>query len=79
MDDFSGVQKFQAYNFHKSLGITVLALMLLRLAWRSLNPVPALPASMPERQRMAARASRSFLFDDLPDGHGRLGHDFRLG
>ncbi|MFZ0571261.1 MAG: YceI family protein [Rhodomicrobium sp.] len=62
MDDFSGVQKFQAYNFHKSLGITVLALMVLRLAWRSLNPVPALPASMPERRRMAAHAIHGLFY-----------------
>ena len=27
MDDFTGLQKFQAFNLHKSLGLTVLVLM----------------------------------------------------
>ncbi|MGO9472652.1 MAG: YceI family protein [Rhodomicrobium sp.] len=54
MNDFTGVQKFQAFNLHKSLGLTVLALTALRLIWRLFNPVPALPPSIPERQRMAA-------------------------
>lgn len=56
MDDLTGVQKFQAFNFHKSLGLTVFALMFLRLIWRSFNASPALPASMPEGQRKAAFA-----------------------
>ena len=54
MDDFTGIQKFQAFNFHKSLGFTVLLLMVLRLGWRAFNPVPELPASMPELQKKAA-------------------------
>lgn len=33
-------QKFQLYALHKSVGITVLALMLLRLAWRGIDPRP---------------------------------------
>ncbi len=62
MGDFSGVQKFQAYNFHKSLGITVLALLVLRIIWRLFNPVPELPASMPERQKKAAHALHYLLY-----------------
>lgn len=62
MDDFTGIQKFQAFNFHKSLGITVLALMVLRLAWRYFNPAPALPASMPELQKKAALATHALLY-----------------
>ena len=56
MDDLTGVQKFQAYNMHKSLGLTVLALMILRLVWRFFNAVPELPAGVPARQKMAAHA-----------------------
>jgi len=62
MDDFTGVQKFQAFNLHKSLGITVLALMVLRVIWRFFNSVPELPASMPERQRKAAHAAHALLY-----------------
>ncbi len=62
MDGFTGLLKFQAFNIHKSLGITVLALMILRLVWRFLNPAPQLPASMPERQRKAAYAIHSLFY-----------------
>ncbi len=62
MDDFTGLQNFQAFNFHKSLGIAVLALAVLRVIWRFFNPVPALPASMPERQKKAAHALHYLLY-----------------
>ena len=62
MDDFTGLQKFQAFNFHKSLGFTVLLLMVLRLIWRSFNPVPELPASMPERQKKAAHGMHHLIY-----------------
>ena len=35
-----GLQKLQAYGWHKSLGMTILAVTLVRLAWRLLNPRP---------------------------------------
>ena len=62
MDDLTGVQKFQVFNLHKSLGLTVLALMVLRVAWRFFNPAPELPASMPEIQRMAAHGAHVLLY-----------------
>jgi cytochrome b561 len=33
-------------GFHKSFGLTVLVLSLLRVAWRLVNPAPPLPQSM---------------------------------
>ena len=36
-------QKIQLYMTHKSVGLTVLALMLVRLVYRLKNPAPALP------------------------------------
>jgi len=62
MDDLTGVQKFQAFNFHKSLGLSVLALTILRAVWRLFNPAPALPATMPERQQKAAYAAHALLY-----------------
>lgn len=47
---------------HKSVGITILALAILRLIWRWLNPVPAPPSSMPHWQRVAARVSHVALY-----------------
>jgi cytochrome b561 len=39
---------------HKEIGMLVLALVGLRLAWRQINPLPALEATMPEWQQVAA-------------------------
>lgn len=62
MGDFSGIQKFKLYNLHKSIGITILALMALRLLWRSFHSVPALPSSMPGRERFAAHLGHLSLY-----------------
>lgn len=45
-------QRLKLYNWHKWLGITILALSALRLLWRLLHPPPALPDAM--QQRMPA-------------------------
>lgn len=42
----NGPEKFQLYQWHKSLGMTVLTLSLLRLVWRLVNPPPPLPEGM---------------------------------
>src|SRR3989449_7284633 len=44
-------------SHHKSLGLAILALVLLRLGWRALNPPPRLPGSMPRWERPAALAT----------------------
>jgi cytochrome b561/polyisoprenoid-binding protein YceI len=48
---------FEAYQLHKSIGLTVLALTLVRLAWRLTHRPPPLPAGMPAWERIAARAT----------------------
>ena len=45
---------FKVYQLHKSLGLTVLVLSILRLAWRLANPPPPLPAGMTRFERTAA-------------------------
>lgn len=47
---------------HKSLGITVFALTLLRVAWRLMNPAPPLPQSLSRCQRRAAVATHLALY-----------------
>jgi cytochrome b561 len=42
---------------HKSFGMTVLMLAILRLLWRLKNPPPELPAGMSPLERMIARAT----------------------
>jgi cytochrome b561 len=50
------------YSFHKSIGITVLALAMLRLSWRLFDPRPEEPANMPRSQVIAARAGHALLY-----------------
>lgn len=49
--------KFQLYQLHKSIGVTVLALSLLRLAWRLTHPAPPLPDTLRPWEAMLARAT----------------------
>ena len=44
-----------AFNFHKSMGLVILALMLVRLGWRLAHPPPPMTA-LPGWQRRLARA-----------------------
>jgi len=49
--------KLDLFVWHKSIGVTVLLLALLRLAWRLGNPPPASPAGTPHWEgRLAAVA-----------------------
>ncbi|HET9576785.1 MAG TPA: cytochrome b [Usitatibacter sp.] len=50
-----------AFNLHKSIGLTILALMLVRLAWRLAHRPPALTA-MPRWQANLARATHIGLY-----------------
>jgi cytochrome b561 len=56
--------RVDAFNVHKSMGMLILALMLVRIAWRAWHPPPALPP-MPRWQRVAARASHALLYAAL--------------
>lgn len=55
-------QKFQDYALHKSLGLTVLALVALRLVWRRLNAVPPLPDGMARHETILARATHHGIY-----------------
>ena len=50
------------FNLHKSIGLTVGLLALLRLAWRWGHRAPPLPASMPPWQARAARVNHFLLY-----------------
>lgn len=43
-----------AFQLHKSIGLSILALSLARLLWRLLNPPPPLPANMTGTERALA-------------------------
>jgi cytochrome b561 len=57
-----GQQKFDLYQLHKSLGITIFGLAAVRLLWRWFHPAPPLPGSMPPWERAAARTSHALLY-----------------
>jgi cytochrome b561 len=47
---------------HKSVGMTILMLAVLRLAWRWSNPQPPMPEHMPPWQRLLAHLSHVALY-----------------
>lgn len=49
-------------NLHKSSGILIGLLILLRIGWRLMHTPPPLPATMPAWQRHAARLSHIALY-----------------
>jgi cytochrome b561 len=53
----TGLPKIPPTQIHKSIGITILLLSLLRLAWRFVKPHPPLPVSVQGWERWAARAT----------------------
>ncbi len=53
---------FSVYQWHKSLGLAVLVLSVLRLAWRFVKPPPPLPASMPGWERTLAGVSHTAFY-----------------
>ena len=53
------------FNLHKSIGLTVAALVLLRAAWRLAHAPAALPTSIPDWQVRAARVSHGLLYASL--------------
>jgi cytochrome b561 len=52
-----GMHKLALLARHKSFGMTVLMLAILRLLWRLFNPAPALPAGMSKFERLAAKGT----------------------
>jgi cytochrome b561 len=53
--------RFAIIQIHKSFGLTILVLSLIRLGWRLVNPVPALPPDMGVLMRTLARGTH-YLF-----------------
>lgn len=50
------------FTLHKSLGLTILLLAVLRLGWRLFDPRPEEPASMPRWQVTGARIGHALLY-----------------
>ena len=54
--------KLRVFALHKSIGMTILALVLLRIAWRLGERKPDDPPPMPRWQRRMARATHLALY-----------------
>ena len=50
------------YTLHKSFGLTILALVAVRLAWRASHPAPPLPGKMAKWEQAMAFASHWLLY-----------------
>ena len=57
-----GVAKLEALAWHKSFGITILGLALIRIIWRLMNPTPELASVTKPWERALARASHFLLY-----------------
>ncbi|HTU64697.1 MAG TPA: cytochrome b [Steroidobacteraceae bacterium] len=58
----NGMAKLQTLALHKSLGITILFLAILRLVWRWANPVPSLDGLAKPWERLLAHLSHILLY-----------------
>ena len=60
-DMASSPLKLRVFDYHKWIGVTVLALFFVRALWRLTHPAPAL-LPMPEWQRQSARFVHGFMY-----------------
>ena len=56
----SGLRTFM--DLHKSVGLTILVLTLVRLGWRIANPAIPLPAETPRWQKLVARGTHVLFY-----------------
>ncbi|NVK19437.1 MAG: YceI family protein [Methylocystaceae bacterium] len=57
-----GPDMFEQIALHKSIGMIVLGLSVLRLVWRFTNPNPKLPSGMPTHERIGSYVSHIALY-----------------
>jgi cytochrome b561 len=62
MEDAPDADKLSYFQMHKSVGVTVLILSLVRLSWRLTHPWPPLPDHMPAWDRAMARATHVIFY-----------------
>jgi cytochrome b561 len=59
--DLSALRE-QTLFWHKSIGVSILLLVILRTAWSLYSPRPPLPAHLPTGERRAAKATHLALY-----------------
>jgi cytochrome b561 len=58
----NGMKKLAMFARHKSVGITILGLAVLRLVWRWSNPKPPLPTTLKPYERVLADTTHVILY-----------------
>src|SRR5437867_6270702 len=58
----AGTMQDTLYNLHRSAGMLVLPLIVIRLMYRLAHPPPPLPADIPAFQQLAAHANHWALY-----------------
>jgi cytochrome b561 len=61
-DSFGEAAGRSIVNTHKSIGLTVLGLVLLRILWRASHPAPDMPRRYPKRERILAQVTHAALY-----------------
>jgi cytochrome b561 len=61
-DELTGLAKLKALGWHKSFGMTILMLAVVRLLWRWMNPTPDLRAETKPWERGLAKISHVLLY-----------------
>lgn len=61
----SGLARYQYVELHKSLGLLVLIIMTGRSLWRVFNPPPALPDTLPDWEKLAAKLTHWAIYGVL--------------
>jgi cytochrome b561 len=61
-NEWGGPVQEPLYNLHKSIGVVILPLVLVRLIWRLTHPPLPLPADIPALQQSAAHATHWTLY-----------------
>ena len=62
LDSFKGIDRFAMYQLHKSFGISVLLLTVVRIAWRLTHRPPPYEATLKAWERRAATATHSLFY-----------------
>jgi len=52
----------QLYGMHKSMGVLLLILLLVRLAWLRIRPAPALPEAFAAKERLVIKGVQAALY-----------------
>jgi len=61
-EELHGMAKLAMLARHKSVGITILMLAVVRLSWRLINPTPILPPTLKPYERRLANFTHAVLY-----------------